>query len=157
MNSEKRKKPLRLILFGLCLMALAALTMTIVGRGGDSVTFRVVDAATGLPLTNANAQSYGRWTQLPVEKVRVAKLSPWRTTELEGAEGQFKVAGLPRRSSSSLVRINFYCPGYKPAMFTIVDGGFNLYCLGSGTTRFGRTNLITVALESEDKPLPLKL
>ena|SRR5258706_10362377 len=90
-SSEKPfKVPVRYYVFWVVVLGLLPFWLLRVPR--DTVTFRVVDGASGRVLTNATAQKYGRWTALPIEKARVSWLDPWKTTVLKGVEGKFEVA-----------------------------------------------------------------
>jgi hypothetical protein len=102
----------------ICAVVLATLVLVWVRGSGDTVTFRVVDAVTGQPLTNALGSIRGRWTSLPVEKWRIPGLSAWKTAPLKGVNGRFEVSGVPRQESDLLRFIAFTSFGYHSADFS---------------------------------------
>lgn len=135
---------------GLGVIALAALTMAIVRPATDTVTFQVIDSVTGEPLAASYAAVYGRWTALPIEKLRIGALYPWRTTMFPSDHGSFAMPGIPRRTSSMLVRLILSAQGHKPAAFTVEEDGYQVRYFGHAAVHIARTNRITIALERQE-------
>jgi len=104
MQRERSRKPrLKVWIMVFTASVLAALLFSVQERR-DTVTFVLVDEVTRQPVTNAQALVYRRRTSLPIEKVPFLNIRPWITTYHKVVNGEVKIHGIPRPSSSSSSR-----------------------------------------------------
>jgi hypothetical protein len=116
----------------------------------DTVTFRVVDAASGRPLVNAAAFVMRRATPFPIEKV-FHNFMPWTTQIICSEDGSLVIAGVPRTHSESFVRIMFAAPGYNSAFVRVgEDGNYWLQLSEGQAIPVPRTNFISLRLERKE-------
>src|SRR5262245_41546596 len=98
----------------------------------ETVTFRIVDAETGKPLTDAVGIIYGRWTGIPIEKLQIGRLTPWKMTDVANVDGNFTVA-LPSHPKQSFISFYLRHDSYRSASITVVEGGFHVNRSGSAS------------------------
>ena len=147
--AKRQKRFLLLWIVALVMIVFAVVAFSWPAPATYSVTFRVVDAATGEPLGNAWAYTLSHWTPLPLERLGIERLNPWKATRLLGGNGIFDVPGVPQRSSPSLEAIIFYCSGYHSVAFNPWDDAYLLSRADRAAELLPHTNDITVALEAD--------
>jgi len=136
----------------LSMLAVGAVVWMVFGQSTETVTFRMVDEVSGILITNANAYVYKRWTALPVEKLGI---DPWRQTVEVAVGGRITIAGIPRRSSVTGMKIDFE-GGYGDHVgvgFRVGRRGWEIIRVRNRVTNVARTNDIVIPLQRIDRPL----
>jgi hypothetical protein len=114
---------LKIAIAVVCIVVLGVVVM-VMASGDETITFKIVDRQTGLPVTNVTVLTYLRWTRLPLERLRVPGLSPWRDEQKMCEMGTLTVAGVgkvSRAGGNVTPRIHFLAPGYGFAVFLRKD------------------------------------
>lgn len=150
-EGPKKRRFAKWTLIALFALGLALLALVWLFRRGDALMFKIVDADTGLPVTNVSVSVYREWTRLPVQKLRVDAISPWTGDSIVSRDGTFDASKIPK-SSDHYLRIMFSHPEYHAASFMVVDDGYQVGSAYHPHVTLPRTNHITITLHAKVKP-----
>jgi len=117
--------------------------MLLKGRS-ETLSFTVVDAVTGAKITNALVFTGQRWTDLPVEKLRIG-LGPFRRFPVESTNGAIKVFSVPKQCRF-MFSIAFVAEGYHLCSFQRSRSDELLYGSEEARVQLPKTNQFTIAL-----------
>ena len=118
----------------------------------ETVTFRMIDEVSGVLITNANAYVYKRWIALPVEKLGI---DPWRQTVEVAVGGRITIAGIPRRSIVTGMKIDFGYGDHVGATLRVGRDGWEISRRSAVSAR--RSHLVTsIAQTNNDIVIPLE-
>jgi hypothetical protein len=127
-----------------CILAMAVLLMVFLKTRSETLSFTVVDAVTGATITNALVFTGQRWTDLPVEKLRIG-LRPFRRFPVESTNGTIKVLSVPKQSRF-MFSIAFIAQGYHLCTFQRSTKDELLYGSEGERVRLPKTNQFTITL-----------
>ena len=117
------------------------------GTAGSLVTVRIEDGETGEAIPDAVAHDVRRWTELPIGKLHIKGITPWRSREVPNVGGHV-TALLPAGPQGNSARLYVEHPKYLPATVIVAEGGFQVWRPGHhGSVFIPRTNKVTLALE----------
>jgi len=140
-------KTLRKLLCGIVLvLGVITVLLTIYSKSSDVATFRFVDRYGKHPITNVNVESSGRWTGIPLEKLKLPGIHSWRKTR-SISRGESTTINIPRNKN---FYITFESPGYGTADYIQESGTTWIHYRGGDAIRQRiRTNLFIIQLEPE--------
>ena len=142
----------------LCAFAIVVVAISLVRRfrhKGDVVMFRLVDSVTGEAITNATVVAYARWTDLPIEKLGIERLTPWKTRVTTGVGGILTMSEIPRVSESDRFQIYFHEVRHFSTVLIVGHGVYRIYNTERpAPTLVTRTNMVTISLDPKDPKQP---
>jgi len=135
----------KVLWIGFCcaLAAGIALALLLGANKAELVTFRLIDKATGAPMTNVTVWESRRWTTLPLEHMGVPGLSSFRKTKTLSKTGDTHL----RVPTGQHHLAMFAAPGYLPVFFYRSD--HDVLRGGDEYKQLSKSNLVTIVFKLE--------
>jgi hypothetical protein len=143
------RTPLSKWIVAVCALAVVVVLSKHLSARSGALTFTLVDAITGAPLTNAHIYPVQLWSDLPVEKLRIG-LSPFRHFAIQSSNNVFKILDVSRQNRFKF-SVAFVAPGYQDCTFDRGISDLLLYEASQDRVALPRTNQFRVPL----KPKPV--
>jgi hypothetical protein len=113
----------------------------------DFVTFRLIDKATGAPMTNVTVWESRRWTTLPLEHMGVPGLTSFRKTKTLSKTGETHLRVPTRQQHLAM----FAAPGYMPVFFYRTN--YDILRGGNEYKQMSKSNVVTVVFKVDPQTI----